>query len=102
MSLIRPATTSLLFTRIMVPSSVAAREPQNLLVTPTTNPGDRDGHPAEEIWKEFQDPAGGAHEGSRFSRKAATPSAASAEANSFWDSSVVRVNAAPRSIPGIV
>jgi len=46
--------------------------------------------------------AGGAHEGGRFSRKAAIPSAASAEANSDWDSSLVRVNAALRSIPGIV
>ena len=46
--------------------------------------------------------AGGAQDGSRFSRNAAMPSAASAEANSAWETSVVRVNAAARSIPGIV
>ncbi len=99
----RPATTSLLFTRIMVPSSVAAREPQNLLVTPTTKLDARDGHRAGEIPERIcQDPADGAQDGGRFSRNAAMPSAASAEANSFWDSSVVRANAAPRSIPPIV
>ena len=50
-----------------------------------------------------QDALGGrAQDGSRFSRNAAIPSAASAEANSAWDTSVVRVNAASLSIPGIV
>src|ERR1700722_10974397 len=50
-----------------------------------------------------QDPlGGGAQDGRRFSRNAAIPSAASAEANSAWDTSVVRVNAASLSIPGIV
>ena len=102
MSRIRPATTSLLFTRFMVPSSVAAREPQILLVTPTTKPGAPDGHPGRRNLETSQDPADGAQEGGRFSRNAAMPSAASAEANSFWDSSVVRANAADRSIPGIV
>ena len=38
--------------------------------------------------------AGGAQDGGRFSRKAAIPSAASAEANSAWDTSVVRAKAA--------
>ena len=47
-------------------------------------------------------PGGGAQDGSRFSRNAAIPSAASAEANSAWETSVARVNAASRSIPGIV
>jgi hypothetical protein len=47
-------------------------------------------------------PGGGAQDGSRFSRNAAIPSAASAEPNSARETSVARVNAASRSIPGIV
>ena len=47
-------------------------------------------------------PGGGAQDGSRFSLNAAIPSAASAEVNSAWETSVVRVNASSRAIPGIL
>src|SRR5262249_20902854 len=85
-----------------------------IVVTPTTKPGGRDGH----LGQKFPWPArrrsghcqragqgalgGGAQDGRRFSRNAAIPSAASAEANSAWETSVARVNAASRFIPGIV
>jgi len=107
---IRSATIAQLKFGFMVSSSIMARQrpgivghPHDETQRPRWTPAQRFSVPNGALATGRQDaPGGGAQDGSRFSRNAAIPSAASAEANSAWETSVARVNAGSRSIPGIV